>query len=165
LCGVVRTHTHTHARHAPPHANHLLLPHTNFTPNSMSQNEVELQLPVSGIGDVGVVEEVGVGTRVAPLVDLYFEMARRYQIPPVAAVTIALRLEPVTHLRLEPGSFALADLLPLAEVLKVRFEGEGVGNEGWRGQRGGGVCAGGRQDPHDRPERVPAGRQRGLRVA
>ena len=64
----------------------------------------------------------GEGPLVTRLVDTYFEVARRYQLRPVAAVTIALRLDQVTHLRLDPAYFHLSDLLPLGEVLKVRGE-------------------------------------------
>ncbi len=87
----------------------------------MSQSEAELQLPPPPPLQGAVAEGAQGGEpRVTPMVDLYFEVARRYQLAPVAAVTIALRLEPVTHLRLDPASFGVADLLPLCEVLKVR---------------------------------------------
>ena len=67
----------------------------------------------------GDADHVGSAPQVTELVDLYFELCHRYQRAPLAEVTVALRFESVTELKLGPGT-QLADFLPLGEILKVR---------------------------------------------
>jgi len=52
------------------------------------------------------------------VVDVYFELCTRYKVQPSPPVTIALRFPDVTYLQLD-ASFGPADLLPLAELLRV----------------------------------------------
>ncbi|CAE7288553.1 unnamed protein product [Symbiodinium sp. KB8] len=54
-----------------------------------------------------------------PRVDVYFELCTRFRVEPCAAVTIALRFPDVSYLQLD-STFGAADLLPLAELLRVR---------------------------------------------
>lgn len=61
----------------------------------------------------------GAKSLVTPLVDVYYELCKRYSLKPQPEVTIALRFDRVHYLQLE-SAFGPADLLPLSEVLKVR---------------------------------------------